>query len=38
VESGPAAAASATFRHGNERLRMTVTCSSGVASVSTDDV
>ncbi|WP_275979970.1 serine/threonine-protein kinase [Couchioplanes caeruleus] len=38
VEAGPAAAASATFRHGNERLRMTVTCSSGTASVSTDDV
>ncbi|MEV4708787.1 serine/threonine-protein kinase [Actinoplanes sp. NPDC049316] len=38
VESGPGAAPYVTFRHGNERVRMTVTCSSGVASVSTDDV
>ncbi|MGA5302857.1 serine/threonine-protein kinase [Nucisporomicrobium flavum] len=38
VDAGPAAAASATFRHGNERIRMTVTCSSGTASVSTDEV
>ncbi|MBB4765236.1 protein kinase [Amorphoplanes digitatis] len=35
VEAGPASAAVAVFRHGNERVRMTVTCAGGVPSHTT---
>ncbi|MER7283003.1 serine/threonine-protein kinase [Dactylosporangium sp. NPDC000244] len=35
-QTGPAAAASVTFRHGNTRVTMTVTCPGGTPSLSTD--
>nr|BFE58217.1 hypothetical protein GCM10020063_027430 [Dactylosporangium thailandense] len=35
-QTGPAAVASVTFRHGNTRVTMTVTCPGGTPSLSTD--
>jgi serine/threonine-protein kinase len=37
VDAGPGSNAVATFRHGNNVVRMTVTCSGGVPSASTDN-
>ncbi|MDT5031840.1 MAG: eukaryotic-like serine/threonine-protein kinase [Actinoplanes sp.] len=36
VEAGPSAAPFVVFRHGNSRVRMTVTCSGGEPSATTD--
>jgi eukaryotic-like serine/threonine-protein kinase len=38
LSPGPAAAAAVVFRHGNQRIRMTVTCSGGVPATSNDRV
>jgi serine/threonine-protein kinase len=37
VDAGPASAVVAVFKHGNQRVRMTVTCGGGVPSHTTDD-
>jgi serine/threonine-protein kinase len=37
VSAGPGSAPTAEFRHGNQHLVMTVTCSSGVPSTSNDE-
>jgi serine/threonine-protein kinase len=37
VDEGPASSALAVFKHGNRLVRMTVTCSDGVPSSSTDE-
>lgn len=37
-DAGPAAAPWVTFKHGNDHLRMTVTCSAGLASATNDQV
>jgi serine/threonine protein kinase len=36
VDAGPASAAAAVFKHGNQSVRMTVTCADGVPSQTTD--
>jgi serine/threonine-protein kinase len=36
VDAGPAASATAVFRHGNNTVQMTITCTDGVPSATTD--
>jgi hypothetical protein len=36
VDAGPAASATAVFRHGNNTVQMTITCADGVPSATTD--